>query len=322
MDASDTRRLAQHWSTAMTLSLFHVDAFTDRPFAGNPAAVCLLSSWRQDQWLQAVARDWDRGLAGRRSTPMQRFLILCLAGWLVAGVAGAEPPELKPVPLTKEQQEKLQGGPLAYVPFEALVEDDRYLIETHRIRYAPSLNALYLVRLWKKTRPQPQRTLWVMADPVYDQADPRVAGEKDPAQATQDALAKYLRRADRGPARGEAYARLCFNGQEAEAIRARLGAADTDVVTGLQASEAAVKAASAKGLLPQARYVHFAAHGILGLDTGQPPALVLNLLGNDGARDADGGINDGFLRLDEVTFFQLNADLVVLSACETGRGRL
>jgi PhzF family phenazine biosynthesis protein len=41
----------------MSLSLFHVDAFTDRPFAGNPAAVCLLSLWREDQWLQAVARE-------------------------------------------------------------------------------------------------------------------------------------------------------------------------------------------------------------------------------------------------------------------------
>jgi PhzF family phenazine biosynthesis protein len=39
--------------------LFHVDAFTDCPFAGNPAAVCLLSSWRADQWLQAVAREMN-----------------------------------------------------------------------------------------------------------------------------------------------------------------------------------------------------------------------------------------------------------------------
>ena len=39
----------------MTIPLFHVDAFTDRPFAGNPAAICLLSSWKGDRWLQAVA---------------------------------------------------------------------------------------------------------------------------------------------------------------------------------------------------------------------------------------------------------------------------
>jgi PhzF family phenazine biosynthesis protein len=39
--------------------LFHVDAFTDRPFAGNPAAVCVLPSWREDRWLQAVAQEMN-----------------------------------------------------------------------------------------------------------------------------------------------------------------------------------------------------------------------------------------------------------------------
>jgi PhzF family phenazine biosynthesis protein len=43
----------------MPLPLFHVDAFTDRPFAGNPAAVCVLSSWRDDVWLQAVGREMN-----------------------------------------------------------------------------------------------------------------------------------------------------------------------------------------------------------------------------------------------------------------------
>src|SRR6266404_9611641 len=39
--------------------LFHVDAFTDRPFAGNPAAVCLLPAWKEDRWLQAVAKEMN-----------------------------------------------------------------------------------------------------------------------------------------------------------------------------------------------------------------------------------------------------------------------
>ena len=43
----------------MTIPLFHVDAFTDRPFAGNPAAVCLLPAWRDDRWLQAVAGEMN-----------------------------------------------------------------------------------------------------------------------------------------------------------------------------------------------------------------------------------------------------------------------
>lgn len=43
----------------MSYPLFHVDAFTDRPFAGNPAAVCLLPTWNEDRWLQAVAREMN-----------------------------------------------------------------------------------------------------------------------------------------------------------------------------------------------------------------------------------------------------------------------
>jgi predicted PhzF superfamily epimerase YddE/YHI9 len=43
----------------MPVPLFHVDAFTDRPFAGNPAAVCLLPDWRDDSWLQGVAREMN-----------------------------------------------------------------------------------------------------------------------------------------------------------------------------------------------------------------------------------------------------------------------
>jgi predicted PhzF superfamily epimerase YddE/YHI9 len=37
--------------------LLLVDAFTDRPFAGNPAAVCLLAAWPDDRWLQSLAAE-------------------------------------------------------------------------------------------------------------------------------------------------------------------------------------------------------------------------------------------------------------------------
>ena len=43
----------------MTIPLFHVDAFTDRPFAGNPAAVCILPAWKEASWLQAVAAEMN-----------------------------------------------------------------------------------------------------------------------------------------------------------------------------------------------------------------------------------------------------------------------
>jgi PhzF family phenazine biosynthesis protein len=43
----------------MGFPLFQVDAFTDRPFTGNPAAVCLLSGPRDDGWMQAVAAEMN-----------------------------------------------------------------------------------------------------------------------------------------------------------------------------------------------------------------------------------------------------------------------
>ena len=41
----------------MRIPLFQVDAFTVKPFAGNPAAVCLLGSWLDDRTLQKVAAE-------------------------------------------------------------------------------------------------------------------------------------------------------------------------------------------------------------------------------------------------------------------------
>lgn len=43
----------------MPVSIFTVDAFTGRPFRGNPAGVCLLSGPAKEQWMQAVAREMN-----------------------------------------------------------------------------------------------------------------------------------------------------------------------------------------------------------------------------------------------------------------------
>ena len=43
----------------MCVRIVQVDAFTDRPFAGNPAAVCLLPEERPAQWMQDVAREMN-----------------------------------------------------------------------------------------------------------------------------------------------------------------------------------------------------------------------------------------------------------------------
>src|SRR2546423_454765 len=43
----------------MGLPLFQVDAFTDAPFAGNPAAVCVLPEAREAEWMQRVAAEMN-----------------------------------------------------------------------------------------------------------------------------------------------------------------------------------------------------------------------------------------------------------------------
>jgi PhzF family phenazine biosynthesis protein len=43
----------------MGTKIFQVDAFTDKPFSGNPAAVCILSERRDEEWMQSVAREMN-----------------------------------------------------------------------------------------------------------------------------------------------------------------------------------------------------------------------------------------------------------------------
>jgi len=43
----------------MSIRIVTVDAFTDRPFAGNPAAVCVLPEARPDEWMRDVAREMN-----------------------------------------------------------------------------------------------------------------------------------------------------------------------------------------------------------------------------------------------------------------------
>jgi hypothetical protein len=85
-----------------------------------------------------------------------------------------------------------------------------------------------------------------------------------------------------------------------------LGGADDDVLLGPAATVRAVEAASASGLLARYRYIHFATHGVLGRPGAEGPALLLSR-----------GERLGF---DGIARLRLNADLVVLSACQAGGG--
>jgi CHAT domain-containing protein len=88
---------------------------------------------------------------------------------------------------------------------------------------------------------------------------------------------------------------------------------------GSAATETTVKALSDQGRLASYRVVHFATHGLLAGETesvgsGAEPALLLTP--PDEATQAD----DGLLTASEVAHLKLNAQWVVLSACNTAGG--
>jgi len=43
----------------MSLTIYQVDAFTDKPFAGNPAGICILPVPQNEQWMQSVAMEMN-----------------------------------------------------------------------------------------------------------------------------------------------------------------------------------------------------------------------------------------------------------------------
>jgi len=101
----------------------------------------------------------------------------------------------------------------------------------------------------------------------------------------------------------------------------QLGAKNKDILLGQAATETAIKRMSAEGRLTQARVVHFATHGLVaGELTGlAEPALVLTPPPDDAGASALQR-DDGLLTASEVTELKLNADWVVLSACNTAAG--
>jgi CHAT domain-containing protein len=77
----------------------------------------------------------------------------------------------------------------------------------------------------------------------------------------------------------------------------------------------ASRALATSGVLSQYRYVHFATHGYLDTENPSLSALVLSQL------DEKRHPLDGFLRVNDIYDLKLSADLVVLSACQTGLGK-
>lgn len=108
------------------------------------------------------------------------------------------------------------------------------------------------------------------------------------------------------------YPDLPYAETEAVDIAALLG---TDPLVGAAATEAAITAK-----LPTAQLIHLATHG--RFDESQPLAGAIALAPDSPATDKASARDDGFLTAAEIMALPLQADLVVLSACDTGRGRI
>ncbi len=175
-------------------------------------------------------------------------------------------------------------GELFLVPFPALQDENgKYLIEKHTILTAPAIQVLDLTQKQRvKVQQANPKGLVVVGNPTMPKVTIKIG--EPPEQLNPLPAAE----------------------NEAITIAKLL---NTKALTGNQATKKAILSQ-----LPQARIIHLATHGLLddfkGL--GVPGAIALAPSGND----------NGLLTADEILNLKLNAELVVLSACDTGRGRI
>jgi tetratricopeptide (TPR) repeat protein len=186
------------------------------------------------------------------------------------------------------------------------------LIVDHELLTLPSATSLAVQRKRLADRKPAPNLIAVLADPVFSNADSRVKRNSnafprtpDPSdEAVDTRIIEHL--ADKLTIR-----RLPFTRSEADQILAVAPQAANLEATDFKASRETVMS----GALSQYRYLHFATHGYLDSERANLSAIVLSLV------DDQGRPQDGFLRVKDIYNLNLPADLVVLSACETGLGK-
>jgi CHAT domain-containing protein len=235
----------------------------------------------------------------------------------------------------KRGQPPAAGHRPATTDHQSLITGYRPLIADHEIINLPSASVLAVIRNETGGRRAANKSVAVMADPVFETGDPRVlsavkksseplmavrsrGGVNEPAQDNQSStgtapsveLQTSLKSFQVIRVRG-GFSRLPFSREEANAIIAL-----TPKHSSMQAIDfAANRQTVTSGQLGHFRIIHFATHGLLNSEHPELSGLVLSLV------DEQGRPLDGFLRMHEIYNLQLPADLVVLSACQTALGK-
>lgn len=200
----------------------------------------------------------------------------------------------------KTQVLVLPDGAMNLIPFDLLSADQSayQLLLQDKVVWAVSSLKLFRPRQERDSHDK-NAGLFALGDPVYAKV-PQVEGI---TQAEIEAVT-------RGHAYLSYFSSLPETRTEVESISRLFSNEPVRLVLGEQARKSTIKNTN----LQPFRYVHLATHGILGGEVpgiGEP-ALVL------GEEPSE----DGFLRASEVETLKLNADLAVLSACNTGSGEL
>jgi CHAT domain-containing protein len=186
-------------------------------------------------------------------------------------------------------------GALSYVPFAALMnraDGNRYVAESHDVATAP---AIWWLLQHSARNVRAPRELLLIADPVYETGDPRLAG-LDPRGRVDD---------------GPSLHRLPWTAREGDGIARLFPPGTALVLQGLSAT----RNEFLKQPLADFRYIHIAAHAQVDGDMPQLSSLLL------GAYDGTGARVPQALRVADLEELRLRADVVTLSACDTALGR-